>query len=205
MRHHCGHCSSAGSVPPVVAVGFTGLGVFGTPDDASCLAAVSAAAVRRAATTAAFLRCPGLGGQSLRFDAFCLGGGLRTRFTSLLRHRRREQRRHRSRQRPYRAPPPHCPPLPKTRQLPTPHAPHRRKAHHLTDLRPQEPLKPSMELTIDYLPEVLQRQLQITDIRRQILGAWAFASAPSVSDCGISIAFRTSGLSTPFRPWSHAL
>jgi transposase len=42
---------------------------------------------------------------------------------------RRLQRRHRSRQRPHRAPPSHHRRLPQPRQLPPTHAPHRRRTH----------------------------------------------------------------------------
>jgi len=59
-------------------------------------------------------------------DGPCDSGAASSSATS---HRRRQQRRHRSRQRTDRTPPPHRPRLPQPRQLPTTHAPDRRRTH----------------------------------------------------------------------------
>jgi hypothetical protein len=60
------------------------------------------------------------------------------RVPGLLRHRQIEQRRHRSRQRPHRAPPPRRPRVQQLRELRPTHAPHRRRPHQ-PHLKQEEP------------------------------------------------------------------
>ncbi|MEU2028954.1 transposase [Micrococcus luteus] len=56
----------------------------------------------------------------------------RSEIPRLLRHRRREQPRHRSHQRTHRAPPPHRPRVPQPRYPPPAHDPHRRRTQPMT-------------------------------------------------------------------------
>src|SRR5215210_7472792 len=78
---------------------------------------------------------PYASGTPLKFEEPAMAGGV----PRLLRHQWCEQRRHRSRQRTDRAPPAHRPRLSQPRQLPTPHAPHRRWAEAMTTLSGEEP------------------------------------------------------------------